>query len=73
MALNSGRMNHLADGKMLDVKATAQYLGWNDWQVRNERRMNRFAPPIRMGKRLYWTVEDLDEWLRALPREGGSE
>jgi hypothetical protein len=52
--------------KLLDVAATARYLGWSEWQVRNARRDKRFASAKQVGRRVYWTADDLDHWIRSL-------
>lgn len=50
---------------LLSVDEAAQKLRISVPTLRYLRHSNRFVPAIRVGRRLFWTERDLDEWLVA--------
>ena len=52
-------------GQLLSIGEAAQRLRISVPTLRYLRHANRFVPAIRVGRRLFWTETDLDEWLAA--------
>ena len=50
---------------LLSVDEAAARLRISVYTLRYLRQEHRFAPAIRVGRRLFWTETDLDEWLDA--------
>lgn len=48
--------------RMLDVKATSQYLGVTTWFVRSLY-WNRAVPALKLGKRILFDKADLDRYI----------
>lgn len=54
--------------RLLDVKATAEYLGMTEDAVRHRAGVD--IPCIRMDGRLRFDRRELDRWIDRAPREG---
>lgn len=50
---------------LLSIDEAAERLRVPVCTLRNLRLAGRFAPAVKIGRRLFWTEPDLDEWLRA--------
>jgi len=57
--------------ELLNITEVAERLRVPVLTVRWLRQEGRFAPAIKVGRRLVWDVRDVDAWLDA-QREGGA-
>jgi len=62
----------MANKKLLTVKDVAEYYQITEAAVRGkvQRRDNTIPMPRKIGKRLYWTQEDLDNHVKGFLRLG---
>jgi excisionase family DNA binding protein len=50
--------------RLLSIDETAERLHVQRCTIRNLRQAGRFAPAVKIGRRLFWDEADLEEWLR---------
>ncbi len=51
---------------LLTKEAVCSRLGISPRTLENSVRANEFPPPVRLGKRAYWSEKAVDAWLRRL-------
>lgn len=49
--------------KVLNISEVADYFGVPVQTIRSLRQEGRFACAFKVGRRLAWCVDDLDEWI----------
>lgn len=50
--------------KLLSIDEAAERLRVPVCTLRNLRLSGRFAPAVKIGRKLFWTETDLEDWLR---------
>jgi prophage regulatory protein len=51
---------------LLTKEAVCARLGISPRTLENSVRANEFPPPVRLGKRTYWSEKALEAWMRRL-------
>lgn len=54
-----------SENRLLTIDEVAQHLRVSVLTVRWLRQEGRFAPAIKIGRRLVWNAADLDRWVRS--------
>jgi excisionase family DNA binding protein len=49
--------------KLLDTHSLGQYLGTNDWSVRNLKRKGKL-PFVKIGRRIFYDRDEIDKWIK---------
>lgn len=54
---------------LLDLKSVVKMTGFSKSSIHRYVSAKKFPQPVRVGKKLYWRTEEIENWVLELPQE----